>query len=90
MTRGIHRHEFQELNTGWLTSIIFIEVAELPQHVFCERCNAILYDGAELELPSEIIRRYNGICPKCRKRLSYQPERIKILVNNEGPLIEVT
>lgn len=56
----------------------------MPQHVFCDACGAILYDGLELESPSEIILRYNGGCPKCRKRLSFDPDTIKMLPYEEN------
>jgi len=26
----------------------------------------------------QIIQRYNGFCPECQKRLSYEPERVRI------------
>jgi hypothetical protein len=55
----------------------------MPQHVFYDACDATLYDGLELESPTEIILRYNGSCPKCRKSLSYEPERVKILPYDE-------
>jgi RNase P subunit RPR2 len=54
----------------------------MPQRVFCDVCGATLYDGLELESPSEIIQRYNGICPKCQKKLSFEPETVKILPHN--------
>ena len=56
----------------------------MPQHVFCEACGATLYDGLELESPSEIILRYSGSCPECQKRLSFEPERVKILPYDEN------
>jgi len=56
----------------------------MPQRVFCDACGAALYDGVELESPSEIILRYNGSCPKCQKRLSFEPERVRILPYDEN------
>jgi ribosomal protein S27AE len=56
----------------------------VPQRVFCGACGATLYDGVELESPSEIIRRYNGTCPKCQNSLSFEPERVKILPYDEN------
>ena len=55
----------------------------VPQRVFCDACGAALYDGLELESPSEIILRYNGTCPKCQKSLSYEPNKVKILPYDE-------
>ena len=51
----------------------------MPQRVFCDACGATLYDGPELESPTEIIQRYSGACPKCQKKLSFEPESVKIL-----------
>ena len=51
----------------------------MPQRVFCHACGATLYDGLELESPTEIIQRYNGTCPKCQKKLSFEPESVKIV-----------
>ena len=50
----------------------------MPQRVFCHACGATLYDGLELESPTEIIQRYNGTCPKCQKKLLFEPEAVKI------------
>jgi RNase P subunit RPR2 len=62
----------------------FTEAAVLPERVFCDACGAILYDGPELESPIEIIQRYNGICPKCQKALSYQVDRVGIVPYDEN------
>jgi hypothetical protein len=50
----------------------------MPQRVFCDACGASLYDGPELESPTEIILRYNGMCPKCEKRLSFDPDAVRV------------
>ena len=62
----------------------FTEAAVLPERVFCDACGAILYDGPELESSIEIIQRYNGICPKCQKALSYQVDRVGIVPYDEN------
>jgi hypothetical protein len=55
----------------------------VPQRVFCDACGATLYDGLELESPSEVILRYNGTCPKCEKSLSFDPDTVRILPYDE-------
>jgi hypothetical protein len=75
----------QEVKIRYLTSQSLTEATCMPQRVFCDACGATLYDGLELESPSEIIQRYNGICPKCQKRLSFEPETVKILPHNGQP-----
>jgi RNase P subunit RPR2 len=57
----------------------------MPQRVFCDACGATLYDGPELESPTEIIQRYNGTCPKCQKKLSFEPESVKIVPYDSKP-----
>jgi RNase P subunit RPR2 len=61
----------------------FAEAAVVPERVFCDACGAILYDGPELESPSDVIRRYYGACPKCQKSLSYEADRVRILSYDE-------
>ena len=50
----------------------------MPQRVYCSSCKATLYNGLELESPTEIIQPYNGECPKCQKPLKFEPEKVKI------------
>ena len=51
----------------------------MPQRILCMGCNTSLYDGFELESPLEIIQRNNGVCPKCGRRLSFDPDAVKIV-----------
>jgi DNA-directed RNA polymerase subunit RPC12/RpoP len=55
----------------------------LPQKIVCSECGSILYNGVELETPSEIIQRHNGVCPQCKKKLEFESGRIKIISNEE-------
>jgi RNase P subunit RPR2 len=55
-----------------------LRVTQLPQKIFCTECGSILYNGLELETPTEIIQRHNGICPQCKKKLEFDTERVKI------------
>jgi RNase P subunit RPR2 len=50
----------------------------MPQRVFCKKCGTVLYEGAELKGPDEIIQQYNGKCPKCSERLSLVPEEVVV------------
>ena len=52
----------------------------MPQKIFCEDCNEVLYDNSELATPEEIISKYNGKCPKCGKKLEFNTEKIEIKV----------
>ena len=50
----------------------------VPQRVICEECGALLYYGAELKPPDEIIQTYDGKCPKCGRRLSFVPKNAEV------------
>ena len=56
----------------------------MPQKILCTGCNTILYDGFELESPLEIIQRNNGVCPKCGRKLGFDPDAIKIIPTSEA------
>jgi len=50
----------------------------VPQRVICQKCGALLYYGAELKPPDEIIQSYDGKCPNCGKKLSYVPKNVEV------------
>jgi len=50
----------------------------MPHQVICDSCGEVLYKGADLKPPDEIILTYDGKCPKCGKKLSYIPINVKI------------
>ncbi len=50
----------------------------MPQKILCTGCKTSLYDGFELESPLEIIQRNSGACPKCGRKLSFDPDAVKI------------
>jgi phage FluMu protein Com len=50
----------------------------LPQRVTCQGCNHVLYEGAELKPPDEIIHQYEGKCPKCDRKLSLLPVNVEV------------
>ena len=45
----------------------------VPQRVICHQCGFILYEGADLKPPDEILHEHNGKCPKCGKKISLVP-----------------
>ena len=51
----------------------------MPQKIVCQECGTTLYDDFELESPIEIIQRYNGYCPKCNRKLNFDPNSVKII-----------
>lgn len=51
----------------------------MPQQVLCDECGEVLYQGSDLKSPEEIHLMYNGRCPKCGRKLSLIPQKIKVL-----------
>jgi ribosomal protein S27AE len=50
----------------------------MPQRVLCQSCGYVLFEGVELTPPDEIIQRFNGRCPKCGKKLTFDHSHIQI------------
>ena len=50
----------------------------MPQRVLCQKCRYVLYEGIELTPPDEIIQRFNGNCPNCGKKLSFNPANVDV------------
>jgi RNase P subunit RPR2 len=55
----------------------------MPQKIICSECQTVLYEGLELESPSEIIQRNNGTCPKCGKKLDYDTNNLDLKINQD-------
>lgn len=50
----------------------------MPLRVTCQDCGAVLYEGAELKPPYEIIEILDGKCPNCAKKLAHIPLQVEI------------
>jgi len=50
----------------------------MPLRVICQDCGVVLYEGAELKPPYEIIETFNGKCPNCGRKLSHIPTQVEI------------
>ncbi len=68
---------YRDLSSGTLRGRL------LPQKIVCADCGSILYNGLELETPSEIIQRHNGLCPQCKKKLDFETGKLKIIPNEK-------
>jgi predicted RNA-binding Zn-ribbon protein involved in translation (DUF1610 family) len=55
-----------------------VECIDLPQRVICQQCGYVLYDGAELRPPDEILHEHDGKCPKCGKKLALIPINVEV------------
>lgn len=43
----------------------------MPQKVTCSECDCLLYEGDILKSPQDIIKKFDGRCPKCNKKLGF-------------------
>jgi hypothetical protein len=57
--------------------------AGLPQRVTCSECNSILYEGDILKSPQDIIKKYDGKCPKCNRKLNFSTGGVTIYPGEE-------
>ena len=58
----------------------------MPQKVKCRQCGAILYHGAELKSPEEILQANEGKCPKCGAKLALSPLNVDVEASPERAL----
>ena len=50
----------------------------MTQKIICYECKTVLYEDKELRPPIEIIKKYNGKCPQCGKKLVFDPNNVEI------------
>jgi predicted nucleic acid-binding Zn-ribbon protein len=55
-----------------------MEIRVKNSSFLCEKCGAILYEGMDLKPPYEIVKRYNGKCPKCGRKLFSDPINFEV------------
>jgi len=55
----------------------------MPQKIICEVCGEVLYNGVDLKPPEEVIQQFGGNCPKCGKKLKFNPEKVEIKGNKK-------
>jgi NAD-dependent SIR2 family protein deacetylase len=53
-------------------------VGELPQKIVCKSCKEVLYEGDLLKSPQDVIKKYEGKCPKCKKELKFSTESVDV------------
>ena len=71
----------QQIRTKYYSVCMQTKVEEddaLPQRILCEKCGSILYEGMDLKPPYEIVRRYNGKCPECGRKLFSDPINVEV------------
>jgi len=57
-------------------------VTELPQKIVCRSCKEVLYEGELLKSPQDIIKKFEGKCPKCKKDLKFTTEGVEVRSGN--------
>jgi DNA-directed RNA polymerase subunit RPC12/RpoP len=50
----------------------------MPQKVTCAECNHLLYEGDILKSPQDIIKKLDGRCPKCNRKLVFATGGVSI------------
>lgn len=50
----------------------------MPQKVVCSECNYLLYEGDILKSPQDIVKKYDGRCPGCNKKLGFNTNSVSI------------
>lgn len=50
----------------------------MPQRITCGGCGEVFYEGTDLKLPDEVIQQLKGVCPKCGKKLTFDPKNVDI------------
>ncbi|MCW4050572.1 MAG: endonuclease Q family protein [Candidatus Bathyarchaeota archaeon] len=50
----------------------------MPQKINCRECGEVLYEGDLLKSPQDVIKKFEGVCPKCKKELSFMTNAVKV------------
>ena len=54
----------------------------MPLKVTCSKCDHELYEGDILKSPEDIIRKYDGRCPECKRDFGPYSETVIV---GQGP-----
>jgi len=46
--------------------------------VTCSECNHVLYEGDILKSPQDIIKKHEGQCPNCNRKLGFNTSSVSI------------
>ena len=50
----------------------------MPFKVMCSSCQEVLYEDVELRPLTEIMKMYDGRCPRCGKKSDLNPENLEL------------
>ncbi len=52
----------------------------MQQKVTCAECNYMLHEGNILKSPQDIVKKFDGRCPECNRKLSFEGKTISARV----------
>jgi hypothetical protein len=50
----------------------------MPQRILCKKCKEVLYEGDLLKSPQDIIKKFEGKCPQCGKKLNFESDEVSV------------
>jgi NAD-dependent SIR2 family protein deacetylase len=50
----------------------------MPQRMLCNKCKEVLYEGDLLKSPQDIIKKFEGKCPRCGKNLAFVTDAVVV------------
>ena len=55
----------------------------MPQRILCKECDEVLYEGDLLKSPQDIIKKHEGTCPACGKKLVFGTDAVSVKPNGK-------
>jgi DNA-directed RNA polymerase subunit RPC12/RpoP len=50
----------------------------MPQRIVCSECSSLLYEGDILKSPQDIVKKFDGKCPNCGRKLVFSTKNLSI------------
>ena len=50
----------------------------MPERIRCKECDEVLYEGYLLKSPRDVIKQFEGKCPKCEKDLAFETDAVTV------------
>ena len=50
----------------------------MPQRTLCKECGEVLYVGLLLKSPRDVVKQFEGKCPKCEKDLAFEADAVTV------------
>lgn len=62
----------------------------MPQKIVCSECDYLLYEGDILKSPQDVVKKYDGRCPGCGRKLGFSTNGVSIHPCEEGDNLKTT